>query len=452
MPPAFVADAALRAASGQVRPAIPRRPAAGGPKAGAGTSSSHGPGTPGSWQAQGALAAAAAGLRGVGRHTRRRRIRRRPAAAALREEATAPAHAARAVPARRFQSVQRCVIGPEAVAGFHQDFFSSTAGREDDEFLWNALEDPVGTEQAMCRSYKRAVRWLPQDVLSALLRFFADPAAAPALWVSGLPIDPEVPPTPALPGDYRLPICESWLLGIGRILGVPSGMLGFYTSNARGGLVRDLVPKPGLGGINNPHIHLSFHRDVPANISGAETEPDGFLLLAARGDPEHRARTLVCSNRAIAAGLSPEELTALRRSPVRTECVRVASGAVSAYGLPFHAVEGPEEDPKATLFYIPQHREFEHRVVSDDPEAAAAYKRAVAVAAEECEEVDLQAGDLLVINNARCNHARTAFKPRLDGSDRWLLKTFVQAAGWQRPSQLGGVAAPLRWPNTLVRS
>mmetsp|Transcript_98160 Transcript_98160/g.306066 ORF Transcript_98160/g.306066 Transcript_98160/m.306066 type:complete len:189 (+) Transcript_98160:43-609(+) len=187
-------------------------------------------------------------------------------------------------------------------------------------------------------------------------------------------------------------------------------------------------------------------------VSGADTEPEGFLLLAARGDPLHRARTLICSNRVIAAHLTSEELAVLRRSPMRTECVRTSTGVVSPYGFPFHAVEGPEEDPKVTLFYLPAHHEFSHRVVSDDPAAMAAYDRALAAATGACDEVDLQAGDLLVVNNARCNHARTAFQPRLDGSDRWLLKTFVSAAGWQRPSQLGGEAAPLRWPGTLLKA
>jgi len=350
------------------------------------------------------------------------------------------------------QSVQRLKIDSEATRGFHEDFCRSVAGREEQEFLWNALEDPVQTEQVLCRCYKRAVKWLPDEVLGPLLRFFVNPLGPAALWISGVPIDPDVPPTPALPGDFRLPVCESWLLGIARILGVPYGMLGFYTSNARGGLVRDLVPKPGLGGINNPHIHLNFHRDVPASVTGTDTEPDGFLLLAARGDPLHRARTLICSNRVIAAHLTEEELAVLRQVPMRTECTRSSTGAVTDYGCPFYAVEGPEDDPKVTLFYIPEHREFSHRIVSDNPRAEAAYARAVDAASRACDAVDLQAGDLLVVNNARCNHARTAFEPQLNGSDRWLLKTFIHAAGWQRPSQLGGGAAPLMWPSTLLRS
>eukprot|EP00971_Amphidinium_carterae_P233268 4630031-Amphidinium_carterae.1 len=32
---------------------------------------------------------------------------------------------------------------------------------------------------------------------------------------------------------------------------------------------------------------------------------------------------------------------------MRTECVRKGTGAVSAYGMPFHAVSGPASDPQA---------------------------------------------------------------------------------------------------------
>ncbi|CAE8648142.1 unnamed protein product, partial [Polarella glacialis] len=336
-----------------------------------------------------------------------------------------------------------------AMRGFQEDFFACV--RSDEEFLWNALTQPAATERAVSRSFKRVVQWMPQDTLDELLRFFVDPAAPCALWISGLPIDPEIPPTPALPGEFRLPICEAWLLGVARVLGVPYGMLGFYTGNARGGLIRDLSPKPGLGGINQPHIRLNFHRDVPACVTGSDSEPDGFLLLSARGDPGHQAQTLVCASALLASRLSPAELAALRRSPVQTECVRHAGGQVTPYGPPFYSVQGSELDPQITLFYIPDHKDFSYRIVSADPETQTAYGHAVDLASELCDEVDLQAGDMLVINNARCNHGRTPFAPQLDGTDRWLLKTFVRAAGWRRPSQLGGAEGPLRWPNLLLK-
>ena len=49
----------------------------------------------------------------------------------------------------------------------------------------------------------------PSQALSELLRFFVDRGAAPALWISGLPLDDEIPATPALPGDFRLPVSKA---------------------------------------------------------------------------------------------------------------------------------------------------------------------------------------------------------------------------------------------------
>lgn len=130
---------------------------------------------------------------------------------------------------------------------------------------------------------------------------------------------------------------------------------------------------------------------------------------------------------------------------MRVECVR--PDGVSPYGQPFYAVTGSENEPEITLFYIPDHKEFSYRIVSEDAETQAAYSRALAAAAETCDDVDLQAGDALLIDNARCNHARTAFEPQQDGTDRWLLKTFVCAGGWQRPRP----SASLTWPGLLAK-
>ncbi|OLP85313.1 Clavaminate synthase 1 [Symbiodinium microadriaticum] len=330
----------------------------------------------------------------------------------------------------------------DGLEGFRHDFFEAFS---EEDFLWNALKDPARTERAVTRSFKLVVKWLPEEALHEVQRLLVDSSSAPALLLSGLPLDSEIPPTPMLPGDFRLPVAEAWLLGLARCLGLPYGLLGFYTENARGGLIRDLAPKPGLGGINQPHIQLGFHRDVPKCVSGAQSEPDGFILLAARGDPQHGAKTQICSHRRLAACLTSDELQALRRRPVRVECVR--PDGVSPYGQPFYAVTGSENEPEITLFYIPDHKEFSYRIVSEDAETQAAYSRALAAAAETCDDVDLQAGDALLIDNARCNHARTAFEPQQDGTDRWLLKTFVCAGGWQRPRP----SASLTWPGLLVQ-
>ncbi|CAE7453991.1 cs1 [Symbiodinium natans] len=153
----------------------------------------------------------------------------------------------------------------------------------------------------------------------------------------------------------------------------------------------------------------------------------------------------------------------------------VRPGGVSPYGQAFYAVAGPEArgqrsqrvktvlavrqaDPEITFFYIPDHQafgssaspclhEFSYRIVSEDAETEAAYHRALAAAGEACDSIDLQAGDALLIDNTRCNHARTAFEAQQDGTDRWLLKTFVSRGGWRRSDS----SASLEWPSFLAK-
>jgi hypothetical protein len=62
-----------------------------------------------------------------------------------------------------------------------------------------------------------------------------------------------------------------------------------------------------------------------------------------------------------------------------------------------------------------------------DSEAQRALETLAAAVAEHHTGVVLEAGDLLVVDNALAVHGRTPFTPRFDGSDRWLQRTFVVA-------------------------
>ncbi len=44
--------------------------------------------------------------------------------------------------------------------------------------------------------------------------------------------------------------------------------------------------------------------------------------------------------------------------------------------------------------------------------------------------VALRPGDLLVLDNRRAVHARTAFTPRFDGTDRWLQRVYGFSDLW----------------------
>jgi alpha-ketoglutarate-dependent taurine dioxygenase len=52
--------------------------------------------------------------------------------------------------------------------------------------------------------------------------------------------------------------------------------------------------------------------------------------------------------------------------------------------------------------------------------------RALGDATAACHtSVALEAGDLLIVDNAVAVHGRTPFTARFDGADRWLQRTFV---------------------------
>jgi alpha-ketoglutarate-dependent taurine dioxygenase len=61
----------------------------------------------------------------------------------------------------------------------------------------------------------------------------------------------------------------------------------------------------------------------------------------------------------------------------------------------------------------------------EDEEAAAALARLSAQLEAGLVDVPLEPGDVLVIDNQRCVHGRRPFRPRLDGTDRWLRKVTV---------------------------
>jgi L-asparagine oxygenase len=60
--------------------------------------------------------------------------------------------------------------------------------------------------------------------------------------------------------------------------------------------------------------------------------------------------------------------------------------------------------------------------ICSNPEAFAALRCLNDLINEQAISVCLEPGDLLIIDNRRCVHARTRYQPRFDGWDRWLQR------------------------------
>ncbi|MFC6082761.1 guanitoxin biosynthesis L-enduracididine beta-hydroxylase GntD [Sphaerisporangium aureirubrum] len=82
-------------------------------------------------------------------------------------------------------------------------------------------------------------------------------------------------------------------------------------------------------------------------------------------------------------------------------------------------------------------------VPEDDPEAKAAFVAAEEMLERSVEDVVLEPGDILIINNHRLAHGRRAFIASYDGRDRWLKRVSVTTDFRKSRAQRGAATARL---------
>lgn len=272
---------------------------------------------------------------------------------------------------------------------------------------------------------------LPAEVIRSLLHFRADPAAPATLLIEGMPIDADLPPTPTgFDGNGAKETCvsEASILMIALILGEPVA----YADEKRGVLVQNVYPieaekhAPSNESSDTDlgfHTELSFsrnHPDRPLHV----TSPDFLLLLGLRPAPLADAVTTLAdaskfskllSRRALATLTQP--LFQLRAPYSFTHPDGIERRWSSAVPL-FH---GTESIPMVAFDLA-----CGVRGIAPDAREALEELRRVVSRPEVQSQVRLRAGDLLVINNRKCVHARSRFHARFDGTDRWLQRVYVR--------------------------
>lgn len=254
----------------------------------------------------------------------------------------------------------------------------------------------------------------PEVVLHALHRFVQQPPACGALLLDGLPIG-ELPATPPTPwGSIEKDLSSDFLLlAVAHTLGYPMG----YAAESKGLLTPHIVPTPGESYrqvSTSSEVDLVFHTEG----SYAHHKPRYLLLLCLRGDPE-AATTL-----APVAHILPR-LDAHTRQVLSQPRFRIAVDETYVQPgerrltPPLAALTGDPADPRIV---------FDADLMEGtDDEAHHAFLRLCDAAAASRLDVVLSAGQMLVIDNHRTAHGRSAFTPRFDGTDRWMQRCFVMA-------------------------
>jgi alpha-ketoglutarate-dependent taurine dioxygenase len=268
-----------------------------------------------------------------------------------------------------------------------------------------AVDDP-----AFVAAAARAARLLPASVHDAVCAFADEPPESGALVLRGVPIG-NVPATPPHPRAETAKdrVSEFTLLTIGRRLGQPVG----YAPEHGGGLVQNLVPTQDAVDrqtSTSSGVQLAFHTETAFHPH----RPRYLLLLCLRGDAA--GRTLLCSIPHAVHQLPPDQVEILRQPRFDTG-VDESFGRTSRRIGPFAVLAGDPDRPYVT---------FDADLTAGLDDEANDALVALRAAVDECYlEVTLEAGDLLVVDNAITVHGRSPFPARFDGTDRWLQRVFV---------------------------
>jgi L-asparagine oxygenase len=180
--------------------------------------------------------------------------------------------------------------------------------------------------------------------------------------------------------------------------------------------VQDVVPVPGRETFsgNAGSALLTFHNENAFH----QHEPDYLLLLCLRADHDRAAGLRTACLREVLPLLSDAGREALF-APEFVTAPPPSFGDTGQTPTPQPVLSGAVEDPDMRMATIAT-RPLTTRAAEALREFGQACERA-------CHTLPLAPGDLAILDNRVTAHGRTAFKPRYDGADRWVQRTFVIA-------------------------
>ncbi|MDJ0334569.1 MAG: TauD/TfdA family dioxygenase [Rhodoglobus sp.] len=273
----------------------------------------------------------------------------------------------------------------------------------------NTEPDEFG-RQALAASFA-----LPEEVRAALLNFSDVGSDTGILVVRGLIVDSDLVDTPL---DNKLGIGATTVFA--KEMAVLAHVLGSmvaYEAEGNGHLIQDMVPNPKLATTQQSQgskVELEAHTEQ----CFSNYKPDYVILGALRGDPE--ALTYAFSGRKIAELMSPEEVAMLRKPLWATtidESFQPYIPNPDEIRGPFAILNGPDDDP-----YVLVDQDLMHGITAAAQELL---QKVVKVYIEHRDAHNLQAGDLLMLDNLRAMHGRSMYTPRFDGKDRFIARGFV---------------------------
>ena len=271
----------------------------------------------------------------------------------------------------------------------------------------------VVNDPATVAAARDASDTLPLALRRALREFRRHSGPTGSLLVRGMPVEENLlPATPSVDGSVQLSLSApaTMLLLVACALGDPIA----FRAEKSGALVQDVVPVPGKEEFqgNAGSVMLSFHNENAFH----EHRPDYVMLLCLRPDHDRVAGLRTACSREVLPLLTHET----RRTLFLPEFVTEAPpsfGANRDAAFPHGVLSGAPEDPDMRVDLA--------ATTPLTPRAKSALAELGEVFDRTAQSVRLLTGNLAIVDNRVTVHGRTAFRPRYDGRDRWLQRTFV---------------------------
>jgi EmrB/QacA subfamily drug resistance transporter len=261
-----------------------------------------------------------------------------------------------------------------------------------------------------------ALRHTSADFVAALRAFRLSAAHDGVMLLRGVPIDEQLPGTPtsgAFEGAWgELAVSTVAQLMIMNALGDVIA----YADEKSGHVVQDICPVPGAESRqeNTGCVLLELHTEDAFHPH----KPHFLSLLCLRADRERKALTVAASARAVLTRLDPGLARILREPLFR---IRFSSSFVGptqrVYTSPMSVLSGSVSDPDICVDF--------HAMEGMTDVAVAALDDLRNHTVDALVGTVLEPGDMLIIDNRRAAHGRSAFSPRFDGEDRWLRRCFA---------------------------
>lgn len=214
--------------------------------------------------------------------------------------------------------------------------------------------------------------------------------------------------------DLDTSLSKQWLTIYGSLLGTPYS----YVQEGDGHLIHEITPRPKYEteiSSKSSAVNLDFHTELAFH----HIIPDYLLLFCVRGDRHNDAQTYVSSVRTSINDVSSELFDVLRQ-PLYKTGVDVSFGNVNTVkgnGKVVPVLYGDLDDP--LMIFDPD------MMVPLNDAAENALKEFRAILFKNKTSLVLQPGDLVMIDNNRAVHGRSAFRAYYDGQDRYLHRLFI---------------------------